>query len=61
MAFDYDNTAFTCGITDEATGTMYIDTVGIEAWGVDEDGCLWVKGPTAAFKEIASCAASLAG
>lgn len=63
MAFDYDNTAFTCGSSDSNsdTCTMYIDTVAIEAWGVDEDGCLYVKAPKAAFAEIASCADSLAG
>ena len=61
-AFDYENTGFTCGAgnANSNTVTMFMDTGAIEAWGVDDDGCLWVKAPKAAFKEIASCAESLA-
>lgn len=39
--------------------TIYIDTKAIKAWGVDEDGFLYIETDHDSMSEIADCAGSI--
>ena len=43
--------------TDSAT--LYIDTATVKAWGVDEDGLLWVETTEEGMATIGDCATTL--